>query len=64
MSKVGDPSSKYAYDYTGELLEADVNRNREEMEKLYEDFKKFMSDRKIDPRKIRPLFLRYVQEFF
>ena len=60
--KVGDPSSKYAYN--PDQLDIDARLNHEKNEKLYADFREWMREHEVDARKIRPLFLRFVQEFF
>lgn len=62
--KVGNPDSKYAYDYDGSKLQADIEANHAKAELLYSDFKAWMIERKATPREIRPLFLRFMEEFY
>lgn len=60
---IGEPSSKYGYDRTGEQFDADIQANNERMETLWNDFVEFMQFREVDPRKFRSLFVRYHEEF-
>lgn len=60
--RVGEPSSKYGY--CPEQFERDVQAHHEATEILYADFKQWMIDRNVTPDEIRPLFLRFVKEFY
>lgn len=60
---IGDPSSKYGYDRTGEQFEKDVQANRERSEANWKAFVEFMQSRKVDPRQFRDMFIRYYEEF-
>jgi hypothetical protein len=61
---IGEPSSKYGYDRTGEQFERDIQANNERAEALYSDFVEFMKSRDVDPRMFRWMFLRYYEEFW
>ena len=61
---IGEPSSKYGYDRTGEQFERDIQANNERAEALYYDFVEFMKSRDVDPRMFRRMFLRYYEEFW
>ena len=60
---IGEPSSKYGYDRTGEQFERDIQANNERAEALYNDFVEFMKSHDVDPRRFRRIFLRYYEEF-
>lgn len=61
--RIGELSSKYAYDKTGEQFEADIQRHKEEVEHLYIDFVGWMKVKNVTPEKFRMLFARYYNEF-
>lgn len=58
---VGEPSSKYGYQ--PELFERDVERRQQESEVLWQEFRAWMVERKVDPEKLRYLFVRLWEEF-
>lgn len=60
---VGEPSSKYGYDRTGEQFEKDIRANKERAERLWSDFVEFMKTHEVDPVDFRQLFARYYEEF-
>lgn len=60
---VGELSSKYAYDKTGEQFETDIQRHNKEIEHLYIDFVGWMKVKNVTPEKFRKLFARYYDEF-
>lgn len=60
---VGDPSSKYGYDRTGEKFTKDIQANIERYEALWKDFVEFMLSHDIAPRELRWMFTRYYEEF-
>lgn len=60
---IGEPSSKYGYDRTGEQFEKDIQANIERYEALWNDFVEFMKSRNVDPRAFRRMFTRYCEEF-
>lgn len=60
---IGDPSSKYGYDRTGEKFEKDIQANIERSEALWKDFVEFMLSHDIAPRELRWMFTRYYEEF-
>ena len=61
---IGEPSSKYGYDRNGEQFDRDIAEAAARFEALWNDFVKFMQDRNVDPRTLRRLFIRYLEEFF
>lgn len=62
--RVGNPDSKYAYDYDGSKFQADIEASKAKAEKLYADFRQWMIDRNVTPDEIRPLFLKFIEEFY
>ncbi len=60
---VGEVSSKYGYDRTGEQFESDIRRHIEEGEALYSEFVEWMKSRNVTPDTFRNLFSRYYEEF-
>ena len=60
---VGEPSSKYGYDRTGEQFENDIQANIDRYETLWNDFVDFMKSRDVNPRIFRSMFTRYYEEF-
>jgi hypothetical protein len=63
FNRIGDPSSKYGYDRTGEQFERDIRANKERAEVLWNDFLGFMKSHEVDPVDFRLLFARYYEEF-
>lgn len=61
--RVGEVSSKYGYDPKGEQFERDIERHQQENEALYQEFRSWMIDRKVEPEKLRYLFLKLHEEF-
>ena len=61
--RVGELSSKYAYDFDGSQFEADVKRHSEEYETLYSEFIEFMKSKSVAPSQFRSLFMRYYEDF-
>lgn len=59
--RVGEVSSKYGYQ--PELFERDLEQHAAESETLWRDFRAWMIERKVDPEKLRYLFLRLWEEF-
>lgn len=59
--RVGEFSSKYGYQ--PELFERDVEKHAAESEALWQDFRAWMIEHKIDPERFRFLFLRLWEEF-
>ena len=59
--RVGEVSSKYAY--RPELFERDLEQHAAESETLWQDFRAWMMERKVDPETLRFLFLRLYEEF-
>lgn len=62
--RVGNPDSKYAYDYDGSKFQADIEASKAKAENLYADFRQWMIDRNVTPDEIRPLFLKFIEEFY
>lgn len=60
---VGDPSSKYGYDPTGELFEKDIQAHIEQGECLWNEFVEFMKSHDVTPLAFRSMFTRYYEEF-
>lgn len=60
---VGDPSSKYGYDPTGERFSADIQAHIERGEYLWNEFVKFMQSLDVSPSELRQMFTRYYEEF-
>ncbi len=60
---VGELSSKYAYDKDGKQFEADIQQHIDNYDKLYSEFKEWMSVHNVTPDKFRGLFRRYYAEF-
>ena len=60
---VGEPSSKYGYDRTGEKFNADIQANNDRAEYLWNEFIKFIISHDADPREFRRMFTRYYEEF-
>lgn len=59
--RVGEVSSKYGYQ--PELFERDLEQHATENEALWQEFRAWMIERKVDPEKLRFLFLRLWEEF-
>ena len=59
--RVGEVSSKYGYQ--PELFERDLDQHAAESETLWQDFRAWMMERKVDPETLRFLFLRLWEEF-
>ena len=59
--RVGEVSSKYGYQ--PELFERDLEQHAAESEALWQDFRAWMIERKVDPERLRFLFLRLYEEF-
>lgn len=59
--RVGEPSSKYGYD--PDQFDRDMERRKRESEALYQEFRAWMMERKVDPEKLRYLFLQLWEEF-
>ena len=59
--RVGEVSSKYAYE--PEKFEQDIQKDLEKAEKLWQDFKDWMIENKVDPDSCRYMFLRLYEEF-
>ena len=60
---VGEMSSKYGYDRTGEQFEADIQRHIEEGEALYSEFVEWMKAHDVTPDKFRVLFGKYYDDY-
>lgn len=60
---IGEPSSKYGYDRTGEKFNADIQANNDRAERLWADFIDFMQSRNVKPSELRQMFTRYYEEF-
>jgi hypothetical protein len=60
---IGEPSSKYGYDKTGEQFNRDMQEHEERYTALWAAFIQFMEDHDADPRDVRRLFVRYYEEF-
>lgn len=58
---VGEASSKYGYQ--PELFERDLEQHAAESEALWQEFRAWMIERKINPERLRFLFLRLYEEF-
>ena len=58
---VGEVSSKYGLQ--PEKFEEDIRRRKEESEQLYDEFKEWMKQKKVDPMQFRILFRHYFEEF-
>lgn len=58
---VGEVSSKYGYN--PEKFDEDIQRHYEESERLYNEFKDWIREKKVDPRMFRVMFMRYYEEF-
>lgn len=58
---VGEVSSKYGYQ--PELFERDLEQHAAESEAMWQEFRAWMIERKVDPEKLRYLFLRLWEEF-
>lgn len=61
--RVGELSSKYAYDYDGSQFEADIKAHKERHEFLWNEFIGFMKSHNVDPRELRSMLTRYYEEF-
>jgi len=61
FKNIGDTSSKYGN--CPEKFDNDIERHKEETEKLYTDFIEWIREKKIDPLKFRSLFMRYYEDF-
>ena len=61
--RVGELSSKYAYDYDGGQFEADMKAHKERAEYLWSEFVDFMKSHDVDPKELRTMFTRYYEEF-
>ena len=59
--RVGEVSSKYGYQ--PELFERDLEQHAAESEALWQEFRAWMIERKINPERLRFLFLRLYEEF-
>ena len=59
--KVGNASSKY--DFNPEQFEKDVEEHRKKSEKLWNDFVKWMQENEVDPKSIRWMWMRYLEDF-
>ena len=59
--RVGELSSKYAYDYDGSQFEADIKAHKERYEFLWNEFIGFMKSHNVDPRELRSMFTRYYE---
>ncbi len=62
-SYVGEPSSKYGYDRTGEQFKADMQAHKERGEFLWSEFVSFMKSHDATPDDFRVMFTRYYDEF-
>lgn len=60
---VGDPSSKYGYDRTGEQFEKDIQAHIERGEYLWNEFIEFIKSHNATPDEFRDMFMRYYEEF-
>lgn len=60
---VGDPSSKYGYDPTGERFEKDIQAHIERGEYLWNEFVEFMKSHDVKPEELRRMFTKYYEEF-
>ena len=60
---VGDPSSKYGYDPTGERFNADIQAHIDRGEYLWNEFVEFMKSHDATPSEFRSMFIRYYEEF-
>lgn len=60
-NRIGEPSSKYGYEPN--KFEEDINASIERSEKLYNDFKKWLLEKKVNPLDFRRLFSMYYEEF-
>lgn len=61
VHKVGNASSKY--DFNPGQFEKDIEVHLEKSERLWNDFVEWMRKNEIDPKKLRYLWLRYLEEF-
>lgn len=61
--RVGELSSKYAYDHDGSQFEADMKAHKERAEYLWAEFVDFMKSHNVDPKELRSMFTRYYEEF-
>lgn len=61
--RVGELSSKYAYDYDGSQFDADMLAHQKRAEFLWSAFVDFMKQNKVNPRELRYMFTRYYEEF-
>lgn len=59
--RVGEVSSKYGYQ--PELFERDLEQHAAESEALWQEFRAWMIERKINPERLRFLFLWLYEEF-
>jgi hypothetical protein len=60
---VGDPSSKYGYDPTGERFEKDIQAHIDRADFLWNEFIEFMQSHDVIPSELRWMFTRYYEEF-
>ena len=60
---VGDPSSKYGYDPTGERFERDIQAHIDRADFLWGEFVEFMKSHNATPSEFRSMFTRYYEEF-
>lgn len=62
-SKIGDPSSEFGYDRTGEQFEAKLRKRKEEYDQLYAEFVEWMKTKVKRPEWYLQLFHRYYDEY-
>lgn len=60
---IGEPSSKYGYDRTGEQFENDMQMHKERGDFLWNEFVEFMKSHDATPVDFRLMFSRYHDEF-
>jgi len=60
---VGDPSSKYGYDRTGEQFERDIQAKIDRCNWLWDEFVAFMKSHEVDPAELRSMFTSYYEQF-
>lgn len=60
---VGEPSSKYGYDPTGQQFEKDIQAHLDRSDFLWAEFIAFMKSHNATPEDFRWMFAKYYDEF-
>lgn len=63
IHRVGELSSKYAYDRTGEQFEKDIQNAIERHKKNYTDLVNFAKEKGLTPLELKKMLIRLIEEF-